>query len=120
MSEFKTSAEWKGGQNVEAGSEGRPSLNIMPPPEFGGEEGHWSPEDLLVSAVESCLLLTTLHMVKTMGIELKAYRSEAVGSMSKTAEGLRVQGINVTAQASAGSDDDIEKMQKAVATAEKY
>lgn len=120
MSEFKTSAEWKGGQNVEAGSEGKPSLSIMPPPEFGGEEGHWSPEDQLISAVESCLLLTTLHMVKTMGIDLVAYKSEATGSMAKTAEGLRIQGIHVSISATVGCDDDMEKMQKAVAGAEKY
>ena len=120
MSQFKTNANWKGGKNVEAGSTGKPSLNIMPPPEFGGEEGHWSPEDLLVSAVESCLLLTTLHMVNTMGINLVSYSSSARGEMGKTAEGLRIQGINVSIQAMVGSYEDVDKMQKAVATAEKY
>jgi organic hydroperoxide reductase OsmC/OhrA len=120
MAHFETSATWKGGQSVEVASAGKPAHSIMPPPEFGGEDGHWTPEDLLIGAVESCLLLTTLHMVKTMSINLVSYSSSASGELEKTAEGLRIQGINVNIQATVGSDEDVEKMNKAVETAEKF
>ena len=37
---------------------GLPDLATMPPPEFGGPEGHWSPETLLAASVADCFILT--------------------------------------------------------------
>ncbi len=39
-------------------SQDLPDLLVAPPPEFDGPGGTWSPEHLLLAAVESCLLLT--------------------------------------------------------------
>lgn len=43
---------------VEARSPSLPTLETTPPPEFGGPEGHWSPETLLCAAVADCFILT--------------------------------------------------------------
>ena len=43
---------------VTIGSTGLPDLSTMPPPEFGGPEGHWSPETLLAASVADCFILT--------------------------------------------------------------
>jgi organic hydroperoxide reductase OsmC/OhrA len=43
---------------VIVGSAGLKPLRTMPPPEFGGPGGHWSPESLLVGAMADCYLLS--------------------------------------------------------------
>lgn len=40
------------------GGEGLPALESLPPPQFGGPGGYWSPETLLTAAVGDCVLLT--------------------------------------------------------------
>ncbi len=42
----------------------------------------WSPPHLLVAAVESCVLLTTLMIAEKMHIRIKSYSSTAEGLMS--------------------------------------
>jgi len=37
---------------------GLPDIATTAPPEFGGPEGHWSPESLLVASVADCFILS--------------------------------------------------------------
>ena len=75
MHTFTTSLEWKPGtEEADLACEGKPTLAITPPPAFGGKAECWSPEDALVGAVESCLLLTALYFVGKAKIGLSAYR----------------------------------------------
>jgi organic hydroperoxide reductase OsmC/OhrA len=39
-------------------ADGLPELLTTAPPEFGGPEGHWSPETLLVAAIADCYALS--------------------------------------------------------------
>lgn len=43
---------------VVLGAEGLPDLRSMPPPEFDGPPGYWSPETLLMAAVADCFVLS--------------------------------------------------------------
>jgi organic hydroperoxide reductase OsmC/OhrA len=119
MFTYETSVMWESGENGTAATEGRPSLAICPPPEFGGTADRWNPELLLVSAVESCMLLTTLSVLQRQKIALKGYTSKATGRMEKTPDGLRFTGIEI-AVTLATAPEDAEKAAKAVAIAEKY
>lgn len=121
MSQFKTTIKWKPGtKDAELASEGKPGLTVAPPPEFGGRAGVWTPEDALLGAVQSCLLMTALYFVKQKSIGLKAYESTATGEMKKTPEGLRFQSIEVSICAAVEQEDDIGKIKQAVAQAEKF
>ncbi|MDA0989130.1 MAG: OsmC family protein [Verrucomicrobia bacterium] len=121
MAKFATTLTWKAGtQEAELTSAGKPPIAIMPPPEFGGKEGYWSPEDALIGAIQSCLLLTTLYFVSQQKIDLQAYDSETTGSLSKTPQGLRFAEISVAIRAQVGSEEDAGKMKQAVAQAEKF
>lgn len=123
MWQFNTSFTWQP-EHDERGSaaagHGAPEIAITPPADLGGKPGFWTPEDLLVSAVESCMLMTMLSVVKKQRIVLKAYRSEATGKMEKTPEGLRITGIEVRITAVVSAAEEVEKMQRAVAIAERY
>ncbi|MCE9616217.1 MAG: OsmC family protein [Lentisphaerae bacterium] len=121
MFTFRTAAEWKpGSMGLELTAAGKPPLSMTSPPEFGGTPDHWSPEDMLLGSIQSCLLLTALYVVNRMKIELKGYRSEASGNMQKTPSGLRFTSIDITITASVATAEDATKMQQAVDQAEKF
>ena len=120
MWEYKTSVQWKGGEAADVLAEEKPTLAITAPAEFGGKKDHWSPEDLLVASVESCMLLTALYFVEKMKIDMKAYQSKGVGRMDRTPNGLRFQGIDVQIRVEVATEEDAEKMKKVVENAEKF
>mgnify|MGYP003604644087 CR=1 FL=1 len=123
MWQFNTSFTWQPEHDERGGAaagHGTTDILVTPPADLGGKPGFWTPEDLLVSAVESCMLMTILSVVKKQRITLKAYRSEATGTMAKTPEGLRITGIEIRIAATMGSPEEVEKMQRAVQMAERY
>jgi organic hydroperoxide reductase OsmC/OhrA len=121
MWQFNTSLKWLGGEKLEArAGSANPALEVTPPPDLGGQPGFWTPEDLLVSAVETCMLLTTISVVGKQKISMTRYESKAVGRMEKTPEGLRFTGMDISVQASVSNESDLERVKKAVSTAEKY
>ena len=117
---FNTAVEWEGGDALTLKSPGLPDLPMSAPVDLGGEPGKWTPEDLLVGALESCILLTTLFFVNKMKIDLKKYSSKASGDLSRTPEGLRFQKYEVDISVELSSEADEEKIRKAVAQAEEF
>ena len=79
---------WEGGSRAALSSGSRPVLTGGPPPEFDGEPGWWSPEHLLLSAANLCLMTTFFALARRAGLEPAAYRSRAEGTLDKTPEGL--------------------------------
>jgi len=56
---FPLSVEWTGDRRVAVHVEGKPAIDVAPPPVFRGvDPGLWSPEDFLVAAAASCLAVT--------------------------------------------------------------
>lgn len=75
--------EWTGEKKALAMVEGKPDLQVATPPEFKGHPGIWSPEDLFVGAVNSCVMTTFLSFAERAGLDLASYRSEAVGTLER-------------------------------------
>ncbi|MBI5594645.1 MAG: OsmC family protein [Elusimicrobia bacterium] len=67
--------------------EARP-LDGAPPPQFDGPDGAWSPEALLLSAAELCLMTTFLALAERARLEVPGYQSASEGTLDKTADGL--------------------------------
>ena len=76
---FKTSTSWTEGQSGMLSSEGKPVMKISSPPEFRGEPGRWTPEDMFVGAVEVCHMATFLSFAAKKQIPIISYRSHANG-----------------------------------------
>src|ERR1041385_1434442 len=85
---YETNLVWEGGSRAALSSGVRPVLVGGPPPEFDGEAGWWSPEHLLISAANLCLMTTYMVLVRKAGLELSGYRSQAEGVLEKTKEGI--------------------------------
>ena len=60
-------------------SEGKPPICISSPPEFKGEAGHWTPEDLFVASIEVCLMLTFAGLAEKRGLAFEMYESSSEG-----------------------------------------
>ncbi len=88
MHEFRTTLNWTEEKKGTCSAEGKSSITVATPPEFGGPEGTWSPEELFVGSIASCLMSTFLYFVERMHIALHSYESSATGTMDKTPEGL--------------------------------
>lgn len=63
--------------------EGKPSITVATPPEFGGHRGIITPEDLFVAAANVCYMTTFLGTAANMGVHLISYTSNATGTLEK-------------------------------------
>lgn len=77
-----------------------PSLRVGPPPQFDGQPGHHSPEDLLLAAVATCHMTTLVALCRRKTLPVRNYSATAVGTLEKTKEGLRFTSIRLRVEAS--------------------
>ncbi len=64
-------------------SEGLAGIRSLPPPEWGGPGGHWSPETLLLAAVGDCLMMTFRAIAKVSRFEWQELTAEVEGLMER-------------------------------------
>ncbi len=60
-----------------------PSLDTAPPPQFGGPEGHWSPETLLCAALADCFILTFRGVARAGKLEWSQLRCDVEGTLER-------------------------------------
>jgi peroxiredoxin-like protein len=62
---------------------GVPLLRTAPPPEFDGPGDAWSPEHLLLAAVESCFLFTLRAIARSSQLEFTSLDLDAAGLVER-------------------------------------
>ncbi len=82
---YDTTVEWKDSRRGVLSSSGLDSnIEVVTPPEFaGGISGKWSPEHLLVAAVNSCLMTTFLAIAENSKLDFISFKSYANGKLEK-------------------------------------
>lgn len=75
------------GRQYRAVIDGKPELSGSADPAFRGEPDKYNPEDLFVTAISACHMLTYLALCARSGIHVTAYEDEASGSMVLDASG---------------------------------
>jgi organic hydroperoxide reductase OsmC/OhrA len=85
---YRVLAWWTFGQTGLAKSDSAPgAIHFAAPPQFGGLEGRWTPEDLLMTALASCFT-TTFHTIAGYSkFEYTDLAVEAEGTVAKTENG---------------------------------
>jgi peroxiredoxin-like protein len=78
---YQTRVEWAGARAGQLHAEGKPTFRVASPPEFKGEAGVWSPEDLFVSSVNVCTMTTFLSFAERAKLALASYSSTAEGTL---------------------------------------
>ncbi len=70
-------------------SGGIPDLRVEAPVEFDGPGDAWSPEQLLLGAVEGCFLLTFRAVAKASRVEFTSLAVEAEGIVDRAGDRMR-------------------------------
>jgi peroxiredoxin-like protein len=82
---YRVVAWWSSGRTGLAKSNSAPTaIHFTAPPEFGGLEGRWTPEDLLLSAVASCYTTTFRALAEYSKFEYADLEIEVEGTIRKT------------------------------------
>jgi len=82
---YEVSLQWEEGRKGLVSSPVlHESIEVATPPEFSkGIAGIWSPEHLLVAAVDSCLMTTFLAVAENSGLEFIRFESKALGKLER-------------------------------------
>jgi len=75
------------GRDHEIASGEKPPIAGSSDPAFRGDGARWNPEDLLVSALSACHMLSYLHLCAVAGIAVVAYEDSAEGTMRENGDG---------------------------------
>lgn len=78
---YRTNCEWLGRRVVRFESTGKPAMLLSAPPEFKGENGFWTPEEMFVGAIDACVMMSFAAWVQRHDLPVEAYYSEAVGHL---------------------------------------
>jgi organic hydroperoxide reductase OsmC/OhrA len=117
---YETHLYWKGRRRGLIEVAELPPVTTSSPPEFQGEPGYWSPEHLLVAAVESCLMTTFLAIAEKSRLEVVSYRSSALAKLENIdGGGLGFSRIVVRPIVKLHSGQDLEKARRVLDKAEK-
>lgn len=68
-------------------AEGKPTIEGSADPTFHGNPERWNPEELLLSSISQCHMLSYLHVATRNSITVVDYVDEAVGTMELTGDG---------------------------------
>jgi organic hydroperoxide reductase OsmC/OhrA len=89
------------------------SIEVATPPEFAkGIAGIWSPEHLLVAAVDRCLMTTFLAIAENSKLDFKAFESNASGKLEKIFNKYMISEIVLSPRLTIWDESDKEKAQK--------
>jgi organic hydroperoxide reductase OsmC/OhrA len=97
----------------------RAPIALGAPPQFGGSDQVWSPEDLLVGAVLECLWTTFAAYARREGLEVIAWSGAAEGVLDKGPQGPTFTSIDQSVELTVAGDDE-ERARRILATAEKH
>ena len=114
---YQTQAAWKQARRIKASAAGKPDLEISSPPEFKGDQGIWTPEDLFVTALNICIMETFLAFAEQKGLGLAAYDSSAEALLEFKDGKYRFTEITVHPQVSLKSQDDVERARQIMESA---
>jgi peroxiredoxin-like protein len=93
---FETHLQWvegmKGALHTKKVQE---TIHVETPLEFGGSGKYWSPEHLLLNAVNSCYMSTYLHFAKKMGFEIIHFECNAIGQVELVDGRYKFTNINL-------------------------
>ena len=78
---YGTGLNWMRGKIGSLTSNGRPEVQVSSPPEFKGQPGYWTPEDLFVGTAEMCQMLTFLAIAQKHQLPIISYKSSARGTL---------------------------------------
>ena len=117
---FKTTVKWIEGKKGKLSSEDKPSIEVSIPPDFKGPEGYWSPEDLFLASINSCIMTTFLYFAEKVSLSFLSYESEIEGTVSFEEGKLVFSSVIIKPLIKVKNKSDAEKAKQLIEKSEKY
>ena len=105
---YRTELVWKSPHRGALAAAGKPGITVGSPPEFRGFPDNWSPEDLLVGSLNTCLMLTFFALAQSKGVVPVAYQSSAEGLLENVEGKYRITEVTVTPTVVLKSEADLD------------
>lgn len=103
---------------VTLSSAGLPELSTTPPPQFGGPQGSWSPETLLVASVANCFILTFGAVARASRLDWSRIECDAEGVLDRVDGVTRFTRFNLVARLAVPPGTDQDKADRLLRKAE--
>lgn len=100
-------------------AEPRDPIHTGPPPQFGGRDDVWSPEELIVGAALSCLKQTFDAYARRAGIAILDWRGVGTGVLVKGTGGLTFSNIDLDVEIMTATGDE-QRAEALLADAERH
>lgn len=97
----------------------RQAIQAGAPPQFGGTDQVWSPEELLVGAVLLCLKTTFDAFAKRDGLGVLGWLGSGTGVLEKSAQGLVFTSVGLRVELKVAAGDE-ERGRKLLESAERH
>jgi organic hydroperoxide reductase OsmC/OhrA len=99
-------------------SEGLPEIASMPPPEFDGPGGYWSPETLLLASLGDCTMLTFRAIAKASRFEWRELSADVRGLLERIDGNSRFTRIEIQVRLVVPAGADVAKAKSLLEKAE--
>jgi organic hydroperoxide reductase OsmC/OhrA len=116
---YEADLAWDGDSRGTLTAGERPALPGGAPPEFDGRPDVWSPEHLLVSAANLCLMTTFFALAKKAALPVASYRSRAEGVLEKTKLGILFTKLVMRPELRVAAAD-VDRARKTLESAERH
>lgn len=100
-------------------AEGKHAFRVSSPPEFKGEVGVWTPEDLFVAAVEACTMTTFVAFTQRLNLPVVSYQCRAEGVLEFVEGNYRFTKIILRPSVIVGNAESVAPAMKALHDAHK-
>ena len=117
---FRTTVKWTEGKRANLYSSEKPQLQISTPPEFKGPAGYWSPEELFLASINSCIMTTFLYFAEKFSLFFLSYESEIEGEVGFEGGKLVFSSVVVRPVIMVKSESEKEKARQAIEKSEEY
>jgi organic hydroperoxide reductase OsmC/OhrA len=106
---FRVVAWWSAGKTGIAKSDSAPNaIHFTAPVAFGGVEGRWTPEDLLLGSIASCFTTTFRAMADRSRFEYVDLQIEVGGSVARSESSYGFTQISIRANLAIAREQDKE------------
>jgi organic hydroperoxide reductase OsmC/OhrA len=104
---YSNNLVWDTARRGRTSAPGKPDIEIGSPPEFKGEAGVWAPEEMLVAALNACMMLTFVSFAQSKRLEFVAYESATEGVLENVDGKYRIVEVSVRPTLVLRSEADI-------------
>jgi organic hydroperoxide reductase OsmC/OhrA len=115
---YKAKTTWTSARRGRLSAVEKPNIIVGSPPEFKGEPDVWSPEELLVASLNTCIMLTFLSIAQARGLTPASYESEAEGLLENVEGKFRITEVTVRPNIAVKGEGELERAREIMERAE--